>query len=136
MKQFFAVLFLLACSTSLICGQKQRFGQTPEKPNPTDYPVKMHISASHMRNHCIEPGAGLTCNYALYASAILSGKKFELMGSTTLDKKNSVLLIPGDYPARLTKDVQTSSSAVIYQKYEVLLPDGAVWHCVTTGISE
>ncbi len=94
MKQFFAVLFLLACSTSLICGQKQRFGQTPEKPNPTDYPVKMHISASHMRNHCIEPGAGLTCNYALYASAILSGKKFELTGSTTLDKKNSVLLIP------------------------------------------
>ena len=137
MKKFFAVLFLLLCSSSLIHGQKTRLSQKPpEKPNPADYTLKVHISASHMQNHCIEPGVGLTCNYALYANAILNGKKFELMGTTTLDKRNSVLLIPGDYPARLAKDVQTNSSAELYQEYDVLLPNGAIWHCVTTAISE
>ena len=106
MKKFVAVVFLILCTASLINGQKTRSGQKqPETPNPADYTVKMHISASHMQNHCIEPGANITCNYALYATAVLNGKRFELMGTTTLDKRNSVLLIPGDYPARLTKDI-------------------------------
>ena len=133
MKKFFAVPFLLLCSTSLIYGQKTRLGQTPEKPTPADYPIKMHISASHIVYYCFGEGG---CRGDLHADAILNAKKFDLTGTTTLDKHNPALLIPGDYPARLTKDVQTGNSAAIYQEYDVLLPDGAVWHCVTTGISE
>ncbi len=133
MKKFFAVLFLVLCSTFLIYGQKPRLGQTPQKPNPVDYPIKVHISASRIVYYC-NGDAG--CRPDLHADAILNAKKFDLTGTTTLDRHNPVLLIPGDYPARLTKDPQTGNSALIYQEYDVLLPDGTVWHCVTTGISE
>jgi hypothetical protein len=135
-KKFLLVLFLLLCSASLINAQKTRSGQkASEKPSPADYTVKLHISATHNRDNCTG-GGPMPCANWLYADAIVNGKKFELMGTTNLDKHDSVLLIPGDYPARLTRDVQTKNSAELFQEYDVLLPDGATWHCVTTGISE
>jgi hypothetical protein len=137
MRKLTAVVFLLLCLTGSMHGQKMRFGQPlPEKPNPADYSIRVHISGTHIRNYCIEPGASVSCSNGLFADAVLNGKKFELFGKTMIDKHEPALLIPGDYPARLTKDFHNADSAVIYQEYDVLLPDSTTWHCVITGISE
>jgi len=130
MKKFFAVLFLLFCSTALIYGQKTRFGQTPEKPNPAVSIIKVHISATHIRNFCDK------CIDVLFADAIIDGKKIELTGFPKRISSLSVLIIPGDYQARLTKDIHNADSTAIRQDYDVLLPDGTVWKCFTSGISE
>ena len=136
MRKIVAVLFLLLCSTSLIYGQKTRFGQTPDKLNPADFSIKVHISATHIRNICVQPGASVTCSIGLYADAVLNGKKLELSGSAVILQKQSVLIIPGDYQAWLTKDIHNADSTVIRQDYDVLLPDGTIWKCYTSGISE
>jgi hypothetical protein len=136
MRKFVAVIFLLLCTTSLIYGQKTRYGQTPDKPNPADYPINVHISATHLRNICNEPGANVICSIELYADAVLDGKKFELSGSSVIIQKQSVLIIPGNYSARLTKDIHNADSTAIRQDYEILLPDGTVWKCFTSGISD
>jgi hypothetical protein len=132
MKKIAAVLFLLLCSTSLVYGQKERFGQKTEKPNSADFPIKIHISATHMRPECANPG----CVVLLDADAVLSGKKIELSGSARVVKKIDVLIIPGDYQAKLTKDNINSDGPLFNQEYDVLLSDGTIWHCTTTGISE
>ena len=136
MRKFVAVLFVLLCSTPLIYGQKTRFGQTPEKPDPADYAIKVHISATHLRNICIQPGASVTCSIGLYADAVLNGKKLELSGVMVTFQKARVLVVPGDYPAKLTIDGQNPDTAWFGQEYDLLLPDGTIWHCYTAGISE
>jgi hypothetical protein len=130
MRQLVVALSLLLISTSLIYGQKTRFGQTPEKPNPADYVIKVHISATHIRNFCDH------CVDVLLTDALLNGKKIELTGSAMNISGRSVLIIPGDYQARLTKDIHNTDSTVIRQEYDLLLPDGTVWNCFTSGISE
>ena len=73
---------------------------------------------------------------ALYADAILNGKKLELQGNPIGIQRSWALIIPGDYPARLTKDIHNADSTAIFQEYEILLPDGTVWPCVSSGVSE
>ena len=124
MRKFAALLFLLLCST---------LAWSADKPNPTEYPIKVHISASHMLPTCEGPG----CGFLLYADAIGNGKKIELSGSAeNIIKHQSVLIIPGDYQASITKDIHNADSTVIRQEYDLLLPDGTVWKCSTSGISE
>lgn len=142
MRKFVAVLFLMLCFTSLIYGQKTRYGQHPEEPktpkvpnasnmpNPADSTIKVHISATHLRS-----------NTEFYADVILNGKKIELSGNAVTVKKHSAtinygLIIPGDYQARLTKDLHNADGTIIRQEYDLLLPDGTIWHCVTSGIYE
>lgn len=136
MRKFVAILFVLFCSTCLIYGQKTRYGQAPDKPNPAEYSIKVHISATHIRNACIQPGAGVICGIALYADTVLDGKKIELSGSAVITQKQPAVIVPGNYAARLTKDIHNSDGTLIHQEYDLLLPDGTVWHCATTGISE
>jgi hypothetical protein len=123
MKKFVAVLFLLLCST---------LGQAKDKPTPAEYNIKVHISATHMRSVC---GGGF-CSLLLYADAVLNGKKIELAGNALVIQKNSSLIGPGDYSLHLTKDIHNQDSSVFSQLYDLLLPDGLVWHCYTSGISE
>jgi hypothetical protein len=132
MRKFVAVLFLLLCTTSLIYGQKTRFGQVTEKPNPADFSIKIHISDSHIRQVCVND----LCDNLLYAHAILNGKKIELMGTDVIIKKYRMLLTPGDYLVKLLEDIHNSDSTLFNQKYDLLLPDGSIWHCYTSGISE
>jgi hypothetical protein len=132
MKQLAAVLFLLFCSTSLIYGQKTRFGQTPDKPNPADYAIKVHIAASHLKTEC----SNGNCNNILYADTVLNGKKIELSGIAIIVKKTLMLIVPGDYTVRLVKDNHNSDGTLFNQEYDLLLPDSTVWHCNTTGVSE
>lgn len=141
MRKLVAALFILFCSTSLIYGQKTRYGQAAETPKATkasgttESLIKVHISATRIRSYCA------SCNADLYADAVLNGKKIELSGVAITVKKHSAfinlgLIIPGDYEARLTKDIHNSDGALMHQEYDLLLPDGTVWHCATTGISE
>jgi hypothetical protein len=127
MRRFAAILFLMLFST---------LAWSADKPNPADYTIKVHISATHIRHFCSERGADVRCDDGIYADAILNGKKIELLGGDVIDKKVGMLIIPGDYPVRLTKDIHNADSTAIRQEYDILLPDGTVWHCVTTGISE
>ena len=127
MKKFIAVLFLLLFST---------FGWAADKPNPADFTIKLHISATHIRHFCSGAFATITCADGLYADAILNGKKIELGGEDVIIKKNVMLITPGDYQVKLTKDYHNSDNTLFGQEYELLLPDGTVWHCWATGISE
>jgi hypothetical protein len=70
-----------------------------------------------------------------YANATLDGKKVELAGFLLVDSQWAII-IPGDYKARQSKNVHNADSTAIHQEYEVILPDGPVWHCVISGISE
>ena len=135
-RKFTAVLALLLCLAFSAHAQRTRFGQTPEEHNPADFAVDVHISASHIRYYCTGFRDQISCGNGLFADVIVSGKKFELSGATTIGKNKSALLVPGDYKARLTKNVKDNDGAVISQEYDVLLSNGATWHCVVTGISE
>jgi hypothetical protein len=119
MKKIIAVLFLILFSAS---------AQSADK-NSSDYSIKVHISASHM---LLDPGR----NDVIYANATLNGKKVELAGIGILIHNQFSLIIPGDYLARQSKDIHNADSTAIHQEYEVLLPDGTVWHCVISGLSE
>ncbi|MGA2349468.1 MAG: hypothetical protein ABSF70_03465 [Terracidiphilus sp.] len=146
MRKFAAVLFFLLCSTISTYGQKTRYGQPPEEPKPAktskpviakpviDYPIKVHISATHIVSDCTF--AGLTYVCSLDADANLDGKKIELVGRAPNLQKNSMLIAPGDYSLRVTKDIHNQDNSLFFQEYDLLLPGGLVWHCSATGISE
>jgi hypothetical protein len=120
MKTFTLVLFVVLCSA---------FTQAKEKPNPADFTVKVHISAAHF---VVYPST----TYMLYADAILNGRKLQLAGRAALIQSNYLLITPGDYPARLIKDVHNTDGTAIHQEYELLLTDGITWDCVISGVSE
>jgi len=124
MKKIVAVLFLLLCTTSL---------QAKDKPNPADYPVKMHISSTHFRNIFAQTPA--ECDL-LVADVIVNGIKLELAGPALVIEKRFSLIRPGDYLAKLTKEVHNQDGSAFVQDYEILLPDGTIWKCYTFGISE
>jgi hypothetical protein len=136
MRKLAAIVFLLFCAASSLYGQKARLGQVVEKPNPADYPITVHISATHIRHECPGTRDGVAGCDGLYAHTVLKGKKLELSGSAEIGPNHHALIAPGNYPARLTKDIQNADGSVIYQEYEILLPDGTVWKCKTSGISE
>jgi hypothetical protein len=119
MNKIVAVLFLLLGSTH---------AWAADKPNPAGYPIKVHISATHMLLN--------SDGYRLYADAILDGKKFELAGWGVGVSSNYALIVPGDYLARLIKDFHNTDRSAIYKEYDVLLTDGTVWRCTLSGISE
>jgi hypothetical protein len=136
MRKFIVVLVLILCFSHLVHGQKTRFGQSPEKPNPAEYSVKMHVSATHIRYYCSTDKDLYNECHRLFADVIVNGRRLEVSGATIIGKNKFALLVPGDYMARLTKDVNDETGAVINQEYDLLLSDSAIWHCVTTGIAE
>jgi len=136
MRILVAAVLLVMCSVTLIHGQKTRFGQKTEPPNPADFTLKLHISAAHILQACYDIGNQATCGNRLRADAILNGRKIELDGVPVNIEKHGAMMIPGDYSARLTKDIHNADSSAIYQEYDLLLPDNTVWHCSTSGISE
>jgi hypothetical protein len=137
MSKLLTVLLLTLCLAPFLSGQETRFGKAlPKRPNPADFPIKVHVSASHVRHSCEGGFTKVSCNYGLYVDAVLNGKKLELLGTTDTEKYHFFLLIPGDYQARITLDLPLTDDAVISREYDVLLPDDTLWHCVLSGISE
>jgi hypothetical protein len=123
MKMFIAVLFALLWTA---------FARAAETPNPADYTIKVHISASHLDTRCVSG----VCSNLLYADTLLNGKKLQLSGNAVIVKKTLMLIAPGDYMAKLIKDVDNSNSSLFNQEYDLLLPGNIVWQCFTTGVSE
>ena len=144
MRKFVVALCLLLCSTSLIYGQKTRYGQAPRAKQGVDYPLKVHISGIHIRTYYASP-SWIGPNFlaternedVAYADAVLNGKKIELLGAWTwISGSYQTPLSPGDFQARLLKDSPKTSVTPIGQEYELLLPEGIVWRCAVTGVSE
>jgi hypothetical protein len=140
MRKFVAVLSLFACCLPYSYGQKTRFGPGLPKAKPEiEYPINVHISEIHVRTECGGPGlagAGY-CNKVAYAEVEMNGKKLELMGAwILLPSYDQFPLHPGDFHARLLKDVPKASETPIDQEYELVFPDRTVWRCAVSGFSE
>ena len=140
MKKFSVVIFVLLCSTSLTFGEKIRFGEVPPRAKKgVDYPIAVHVGATHIRQNCqydwqsdILGGPRYNCPEVVYVDAVLNGKKVELMGQNF--KKFVIPL--GNFHARLIKNSPDANPAAMGQKDELLFPDGYVWRCIVTGVSE
>jgi len=70
-----------------------------------------------------------------YADVILDGKKLELRCDWAYSNYQLVLL-PGNYDARLLKANHQADDFPINDIYEVLMPDKRVFRGTVTGISE
>jgi hypothetical protein len=135
----FVLIAILFCSVCLLHGQKFRMAQTPKSLTPGDFPIHVHISASHLRTSCsgsTTPAGVLTCGYGLFADADVDGKKVELWGGSEVEKHKLALIAPGDYTAQLTKNDHNADQSVISQSYNLRLPDGTLWPCQLSGITE
>jgi len=94
------------------------------KPNPADYNVNVHVSASSMVPNTNGPG------YFPSLNVEIAGVNYQLLGERFFD-----LLALGDYKARLVKD-QHNSAYESLQVYEFLFPDGKTMKFDVTGVSE
>ena len=134
--RFSLLLACVLCSALTVQGQKSRLGHAPEPSNSADYSVQVHITASHVHRSCAGNMANVWCESLLSVDVLVNGKKLELTGTSKVGKEQSVLLIPGEYRARIAKEIKEDNSAVFRQEYDLLLPDGSTWHGATTGITE
>jgi hypothetical protein len=127
----FVALVFCFC-TSAMYGQKTRMSQAPQHATPTDiYPIKVHISGLHYR---VEGVAEV-----VFADAVVDGKKLELYGGQRSHFLTFYKLPLGDYQARLIKDPHKPykvDGTPMYQQYELVLPDNAIWRCTVTGFLE
>ncbi len=120
MKRFALAIGLIFASA--ICAH----AKTP--PNPADYTIVVHVSASHsVWNHG---------NQDLILDCTIDGKKYQLTGGPLRASRAKVgVLLPGNYPARITQ----ANNDKIYlniQRYELLLPDSKVTTFSVSGVSE
>jgi hypothetical protein len=112
-----ALMFLLLQTTLLLAAA--------DKPNPADFPVKVHVVFSR---------AVLVGGYQLI-EAVIDGQRVELTGYSL------GYLALGDYPARISLKVhgpKNPNSYDIYKGYDFLMPDGKVrtYHVTAVGQSE
>ena len=87
-------------------------------PNPTDYPLNVHVSSSRIAER-----------NTLRLTVTIDGKKIELSGF------GPVLLVPGDYKAKLIRD-DHKNAYDSFQVYEFLFPDGKTRKYDLVGITE
>jgi hypothetical protein len=118
MKKFVAVFCLLLCAATL---------QAKDKPNPADFPIKVHISSTQVVN---------ALGIQFVVDTVLNGKKVKLGGNPPPSHSLWAVINPGDYQIRLKKDESEKDGSIIRQKYELLLPNGDTWECFIIGISE
>ena len=103
------------------------------KPNPTDFPITVHVVYSRS----IASG-GNSCQQI---EAVVDGKQIELTANDLLPKSRGVLAL-GDYPARIspTYSPQTfhPNTYDIYQGYDLLMPDGKIrtFQLTAIGLSD
>ena len=112
-----ALLFLILQTTLLLAAA--------DKPNPTDFPVKVHVVFSR--------AVFVTSDQQI--EAVIDGERVELTGSS-----RGVLAL-GDYTARISLKVhgpKNPNSYDIYKGYDFLMPDGNVrtYHVTAMGKSE
>ena len=85
------------------------------KPDPSQYTLAVHVSASAYES--VE-------NVSLQILTVtIDGKHYQLAGTTNKGVHIDGLINPGDYHARLSKD-QHNTSYESLQEFELLFPDG------------
>jgi hypothetical protein len=95
-------------------------------PSAPEYNVNVHVSATRM----VLEGKSLAYHQNL--SVIIDNKKYEL---ESIDATN-VLLMLGDYKARLVKDHHGTGSYDSWRVYEFLFPDKRTRQFLVVGESE
>jgi hypothetical protein len=139
---FFLPCFLL-CSPSL-------FASTA--PNPADYMVNIHVTASRVEQICQGFGAGISSDAVLLLNATIDGVKYQLQGNIQnhheasnpagLKQVNFLLgkgfLSLGDYKAKLMPADPKNASYPYYviKNYEILLQDGRLAEFQVIGQTE
>jgi hypothetical protein len=149
MRKSAAFLLLLICFSPFVDGQKTRYGQSLPKAKPgVDYPLKLHIYATHIRSDCqsrylqkqvpMTPGPETSCIDVIVADININEKKIELTtdSGVNLDPFRPLTLPLGDYQARFTKKTPNMDPTAMGLKYDLLLPDKKVLRCTVTGVSE
>jgi hypothetical protein len=111
----------------------------PKAKNGVEYPIAVHIKATHLRQNCqydwgsaVVGGPRTSCPDVVYVDAVLNGKNVELMGQSY----RNYSLAPGDFSARLIKSAKNTDQTAVGQKFELLSPERYKWLCIVTGISE
>lgn len=132
MKRLFALAILFVCSFASAQG-KYRSGQYPVSQNPADYTIKVHISATHFRDHAVL-AVNTRCGEGPYVDATVNGKKFEMFGC--VDERQASQIFPGDYLGMMQKKPRYGGNMVVGQGYYLLLQDRSAWICSITGLSE
>jgi hypothetical protein len=92
-------------------------------PNPADYAINVHVSASRML-----PESGARWQEL---SVVINGKNYQLVS----DDVPNMLLALGDYKAKLVKD-EHKAAYESYQIYEFLFPDQKTRKFVVVGQTE
>jgi hypothetical protein len=117
MKTSVLVLYLALCAVAVHAQDQQPSSAAAPAVGAV---VPVHMAASHV-HRCWGTG----CPDTVYLEAAINGKKYEPEGMASYGRKSKVpnesVLTPGEYEAKLTKDVE-NGSGLFFQVYELLLP--------------
>lgn len=94
----------------------------PDKPNPADFDVKVHVVSSGTQTECV---SGL-CYVSQLLETVVDGQPVELQGEGVHDQPVGILAL-GDYPARISSRIhapKNPDSYDVYRGYDLLMPDG------------
>jgi hypothetical protein len=131
MRTFVLVLCLTLCAVAVHAQDQQPSSAAAPAVGAV---VHVHVTASRV-HRCWDTG----CPDTVYIEAVINGKKYELEGMASYGRKSKVptdsVLMPGNYQAKLTKDVE-NGSGLFFQVYELLLPGGDTWEGTVSGVSE
>jgi len=92
------------------------------------YSINVHVVSSHWGKW---PGSAA----AQRLNIIVDGKKYELEAPASPNPWDMTLLAPGDYKAKLVRDVHKTSYESS-QAYEFLFPDKKTIKFIVVGLSE
>jgi len=114
MKKHLLLFALLLCAMSAFAAKK---------PDPADYNVTVHVTASRV-DGCIRE-----------LDAVIGGVNYQLSAACAKIPISVGVLKLGDYKAKLVKD-DRSSAFFIMQAYEILFPDGTKKKFDVVGVSQ
>ena len=104
------------------------FSFAANKPNPSDYNVDVHVSASVAQ---VTNGFGYS-----FLNVVIAGKNYQLLAERgDVNRKALTILALGDYKAKLVTDERDTAYQSI-QIYELLFPDGKTAKFDVVGVSE
>lgn len=101
------------------------FSFAANKPNPADYNVDVHVSASSLDEGAFP-----------FLNVIIDGKNYLLRSEKgTVNRDGAAIIVLGDYKAKVVVDVHNSAHELT-QVYEFLFSDGKTMKFDVVGISE
>jgi hypothetical protein len=118
---------LLSC-LALACASRAPAAEN--KPDPSQYALPVHVSASEY--------AAASNGLSEILTVTVAGKHYQLQGPTSSARifaHGNGLINPGDYHAKLTQDDHKTSYESL-QEFEILLPDGTTRRFIVVAQSE